>query len=212
MVATMTSAGSVAPRRPHSSPSRARRRSEVRTSPSHSRTPSRGRASRRTRAASASEARPASCPADPGELGVGLVAAPPVEPLVVDRELHAAAAQEVRDRDREAGRHERRAHAHALHRAREELELDLVAGQALRDQLAAAELLAQDALDVGRGRREAVGLQDVRQHDPAAVVLGVEERVADGDRELVAQLGRAQRVADDEDVGHAVTPASWRRT
>ena len=52
-------------------------------------------------------------------------------------------------------------------------------GRPCGDQLAAAELLAQDALDVGRGRREAVGLQDVRQHDPAAVVLGVEERVAD---------------------------------
>ena len=150
--------------------------------------------------------------ADPGELGVRLAAAAQVEALVVDLELHAASAQEVGDREREPGRDTRRAHAHALDRAREELELDLVAREALGDELPAAELLAEDPLDVGSGGRQAVGLQHVGEHDPAAVVLGVEERVSDGDRQLVAQLGRAQRVAVDQDVGHAATPARWRRT
>ena len=38
--------------------------------------------------------------------------------------------------------------------------------------------------------------------DAAAADLGVEERVADVDRDLVPQLRRAEGVADQEHVGH----------
>ena len=38
--------------------------------------------------------------------------------------------------------------------------------------------------------------------DPPAADLGVEERVADVDRNLVAKLRQAERVADQEDIWH----------
>ena len=49
---------------------------------------------------------------------------------------------------------------------------------------------------------DAVDLEHVGEDRAAAVGLEVEERVADPERDLVAQLGRAQRVAADEDRGH----------
>ena len=48
----------------------------------------------------------------------------------------------------------------------------------------------------GACARDAVDLEHVGEDDPAAIGLEVEERVADRERHLVAQLGRAQRVAD----------------
>ena len=60
---------------------------------------------------------------------------------------------------------------------------------------------------------DAVDLEHVGEDRPAAVDLEVEERVADPERDLVAQLGRAQRVAADEDRGHqASLPISERST
>ena len=99
------------------------------------------------------------------------------------------------------------------HGADVELAIDLLARQPFGDQLVAAELLAEQALELRRLLGDAVDLEHVGEHRPAAIGLEVEERVADPERHLVAQLGRAQRVAADEDRGHqASLPISERST
>ena len=41
---------------------------------------------------------------------------------------------------------------------------------------------------------------------PGAVALQVDERIGNPERDLVPELGRAERVADDQDVGHRLDP------
>ena len=99
------------------------------------------------------------------------------------------------------------------HGAEVQLAIDLLVGQPLGDELVAAELLAEQALELRRLLGDAVDLEHVGEDRPAAIDLEVEERVADPERDLVAQLGRAQRVAADEDRGHqASLPISERST
>src|SRR3954467_1674683 len=95
---------------------------------------------------------------------------------------------------------------------RAELEVDLVAGHAGRDELVEPELLAQHQLDIRHGAREPGALEAVRQPDAPAAGLGVEERVADRERDLVAHRGRALGVAVEEDVvGHGFTARTSRK-
>jgi hypothetical protein len=44
--------------------------------------------------------------------------------------------------------------------------------------------------------------------EPATVAFAVEERVGHGDRHLVAHLGGAHRVGEDQNVGHVLDPIS----
>ena len=83
-----------------------------------------------------------------------------------------------------------------------ELEHDLPALQALREELVRTEVLERDDLQVRRVLPNARDLEGVEDRDPAIALLGVQEGIRDRHRDLVAQLGRANRVAVDQDVGH----------
>ena len=99
------------------------------------------------------------------------------------------------------------------HGADVQLAVDRSVGQPLGDQLVAAELLAEQTLELRRLLGDAVDLEHVGEDRPAPIDLEVQERVADPERHLVAHLGRAQRVAADEDRGHqASLPISERST
>ena len=86
---------------------------------------------------------------------------------------------------------------------RGDLELDLPPLESLGEQLVAPELLQRHDLQAGRVLAHARNLERVEDDDAAPVLLGVQERVRDQHRHLVAQLWRAHRVAVDQDVGHA---------
>ena len=151
--------------------------------------------------------------ADAGQLRVGLAAPALDEELVVGGQLDALGPQAIGHREREVGRHHGRGDPQLARGAEVELAVDLLVRQALGDELVATELLAEQALELGRLLGDAVDLEHVGEDRPAAVGLEVEERVADPERDLVAQLGRAQRVAADEDRGHqASLPISERST
>ena len=128
------------------------------------------------------------------------------------RQLDALGAQAVGHGEREVGRHHGRGDPELAHGADVELAVDRPGRQALRDEVVATELLAEQALEVGGLLGDAVDLEHVGQHRAAAVGLEVEELVADPERDLVAQLGRAQRVAADEDRGHQASPPSSERS
>src|SRR2546422_5844621 len=91
-----------------------------------------------------------------------------------------------------------------------ELQLDLPALLALRVKLVQAELLERDDLEVRRLLAHARDLQRVEDHRTAAALLCVEEPVRDRNRNLVAELGRPERVAVDQNVGHEADPNSAR--
>ena len=76
--------------------------------------------------------------------------------------------------------------------AQHDLELDLVAREALRVELVEAELLQRHDLELGRRLGDPVQLEGARDDVPVAVALRVQERVGNCDRHLVPHLGRAQ--------------------
>ena len=126
--------------------------------------------------------------ADAGQLGVGLAAPALDEELVVGRQLDALGAQAIGHREREVGRHHGRGDPELPHGADVQLAIDRLPGQPLGDELVAPELLAEQALELGRVAGDAVDLEHVGEHRPAAIGLEVEKRVADPERHLVAHL------------------------
>jgi hypothetical protein len=150
---------------------------------------------------------------DARQLGIGLAAPALDEQLVVGRELDALGAQAIGHCERKVGWHHGRGDPELPHGADVELAIDRLPGQSLGDELVAAELLTEQALELRRLPGDAVDLEHVGEDRPAAVGLQVEEGVADPERHLVAHLGGAQRVADDEQRGHqASLPTSERST
>ena len=97
--------------------------------------------------------------ADAAELHVGLVAAPVLERLVVDAEVHARGPQPLGERDRELPRHARTPDPDALDRTGRDLEQDPLRGPAGGDELVSPERLGRELLDVRRGGRHAIGLE-----------------------------------------------------
>jgi hypothetical protein len=151
--------------------------------------------------------------ADAGQLGIGLAAPALDEEVVVGRQLNALGAQAIGRCEREVGRHHGRGDPEPFDGADVQLAVDRLPGQPRGDELVAPELLTEQALELGRIARDAVDLEHVGQHHPAAIGLEVEKRVADPERHLVAHLRGAQRVADDEHGGHqASLPISERST
>ena len=133
--------------------------------------------------------------------------------VVVGGQLDPLGAQAIGHREREVGRHEGVGDPELAHGADVQLAVDRFVGQPLGDQLVAAELLAEQTLELRRLPGDAVDLEHVGEDRPAPIDLEVQERVADPERHLVAHLGRAQRVAADEDRGHqASLPISERST
>jgi hypothetical protein len=134
---------------------------------------------------------------------LGLVLRPPApgELLDVGAQLDAVRAQAVGQRDRQLRRHHGDVQLEARAEPRAQLELDLRARHPGRDEVVEAELVPEHELDVGRDAGDPVALEQVRQHHPAVAALGVQERVADRERDLVAEGGRALGVAVDENGG-----------
>ena len=140
------------------------------------------------------------CATDAGELGSGLDAAAAVEALAVGRQLHARRAQPVGEDHREAPRDDRLLDPEAAHRANGDLVVDLPPRHPAPPQLVEPELFQRMQLEVPQPVQQR-GLHRA-DHDVAGPVrLDVQERVADGPRHLVAQLRRADRVGEDDDVG-----------
>ena len=106
----------------------------------------------------------------------------------------------VGEADRERRWHCSLLHPEAMSRPNGDLELDLLARQALVVQLVEAELLGRDRLELRNDRLDPVELE--RGHDDVllAVPLGVEKWVRNRDRHLVPHLRRPQRIRVDQDV------------
>jgi hypothetical protein len=141
--------------------------------------------------------------ADPIDLGAVLDPAALDEKLALRRELDAVRTQVVGQLQREGGRDNRLLDAHLLDCTQRDLQRDLPVLLAGLRQLVEAE----------RNRRDQRGIDarvldprplEVRDHDvAAAVLLHVEEGIAECERHLVAELGVPNCVAVHEYVGHA---------
>ena len=130
------------------------------------------------------------------------------QPLV-DDELDARGAERVGVPERERRRARRASAGRATATWRTTLVGgDLVEVDAVADQVVDRERLRVDDLDRRVDDGDAVALDAPDDRDAAPADLGVQERVDDVDRDLVAQLGAAVRVADDQDVRHGVSLAA----
>jgi hypothetical protein len=142
-------------------------------------------------------------PADALELGVVLDAAALIEELAVGRQLEAVRAQVLREHERERVRDRRVRDADLLHAAKRQFERDLPVLEAGVEQFVQPEPERRDQLGVDacllEPRPFEVGDDDVLP----PVDLRVQERVAERERHLVPELRMANRVAVDQDVGHA---------
>ena len=145
--------------------------------------------------------------ADAGHLGGGLVAPALGERPGVGDELDPGRTQAIGDPDRELRRDDRVADAQPLDRADAQLLLDLERRAAVGDQLVAAEVFVQQALEVGGVAGDSPVLERVGDHHAPAVGFEVQERIADRDRHLVTELRPAVRVAPDQQV-HGVKLAT----
>src|SRR5262249_32610885 len=146
-------------------------------------------------------ARPLRVP-DATELGLVLRPAPRLEELPVGRDLDAVPPQVVRNLERERRRHRGALDAELRACTASDLELDLGPPLPGRVQLVLAELGGREDLELGRVLANAWNFKSVDRNRSAPVLLEVEERVADRNRNLVPKLGRPNRVAADENVGH----------
>ena len=129
----------------------------------------------------------------PASCALGLHAPPEVEGLGVDGQLDPRAAQLVGPREREVGRHDRRLEPQLAARAQVDLDLGVEEADALLEQRVEAERERVEHLDAEPERLDAVALQHADHRDLAAVVLGVEERVEDVERERVEEVGGRAR-------------------
>ena len=140
----------------------------------------------------------------PVELGALLHATPPGHGLVVDGEGDPVGAQPVGDRHREVTGDDRVADAQLPDRPQHDLALGLQPGHPLLDQGAHPELDEVEHLGVGQHGGDPVAFEPGGEDRRAAVDLGEQQAVADGDGNLVAHRRRALGVAVQEQGGHAV--------
>ncbi len=135
------------------------------------------------------------------KLGVRLDATALVEELAPSLDLDLVRAQVVGDLERKVARSDRRPNVGGAAGAKHQLGRQLVPAQPLLHELVEPQLLERhrlDAVDVAQPRH----LERAHVHRARPVPLDVHERVRDCDGHLVAQLGRADRVAEDDYVGH----------
>ena len=78
--------------------------------------------------------------------------------------------------------------------------------ETLRVQLVDPDLLERMHDDVARDAADPGHLHRADVDVPDAVALQVDEGIGNPERHLVPKLGRAKRVADDQDVGHRLDP------
>ena len=150
----------------------------------------------------------------PVELGGRLQPAPADELVVVDRQLEAVRAHVVGEEQRELRAGPTAAVMPSSRAARSASSASMYEPVVLGgDQLVAAERRRIDDLDAVRGDVDGVEHRD--RGDAAAVVLQVEERVADPGRDLVEERRRrlGRRVDQDGDgitSSRASTSGTWR--
>jgi hypothetical protein len=135
------------------------------------------------------------------------------ELLLVDRQLDPIRPQVVGDEERELGWDGRGADAELPRGAQGDLGLDLEPAQALLDQLVVAERGRVEDLDAVLFDLERV--EDRDRGRAAAVVLQVEERVADPGGDLVEEGRRDVGRPEDQDGDgitsrRASTSGTWR--
>ena len=114
--------------------------------------------------------------------------------------LDVGLAQMVAECDRELRRHDRLLDPERLDHAAAQLAVDLAGGSAAADQLIAAELVPEQALEIRCSAGDPIDLERVGQHRTTVAGLQIQERVADRDRHLVAHRRRGPRVAVDENI------------
>ncbi len=83
-----------------------------------------------------------------------------------------------------------------------DLELDLPPFLALSEELIGAKLLERNDLELRRVLADTRDLERMQDRNTPAALLRIEERVRNGNRHFMPKLGRANRVAVDQDVGH----------
>jgi hypothetical protein len=125
-----------------------------------------------------------------------------VEEPLIDDEFDAVGPKPVGDPEREPVGHQGAREAQRGDHPRELGRKELVRIEPVTKELLEREGLAGDQLDRGVDERDPVAFHAPHDGDPPAPDLGVEKRVTDVDRHLVAQFRQANRVADQQDVGH----------
>ena len=141
---------------------------------------------------------------DPGELVLVLHAPPLVEEALVRGQLDPVRAQVVGVLEREAAGRRRALEAELLAGTEVELAVELVVVEPPLQQRVDARVLERQHLEIGAELGDPAGLERADDDRALAADLRVEERIGNGERHLVAELRRADRVGDDQDVGHGV--------
>ena len=129
------------------------------------------------------------CDSDALELDRRLRAPPQLDCCIVDGQDDPVLAQAVAEPQRKVGRDDRLADADLPHGAELDLTARFVHRQAALDELLVAELEVVQQLGVGQLTLYAVRLEARSQDVQSPVDLGVEQRIADRDRNLVPQRG-----------------------
>ena len=137
----------------------------------------------------------------PVELGAGLDTAARVEDRLVDRQLDARRAGAGRGARPGTCAARRRCVSPAwAHGPGRPFEPDLEPAEVLRVELVDPDLLERVHGDVAAEPANPIDLHRADVDVPGAVALEVDEGVGNAERHLVAQLRRAERVADDQDI------------
>src|SRR6185503_3837951 len=140
------------------------------------------------------------------ELEGALPSSAVVEQPLVDDELDTRLAQGIGEPDGELARHARAPEAQGLGLPDDVGRCEVVEVDAVADEVVDGEGLRVENVDRRIDGCDAVAFDAPRYRDAPAAHLGVEQHVDDVDGDLVAQLGAALRVTEDQDVGHAVEP------
>ena len=149
---------------------------------------------------------------DPLELAGRLDAAAVVEVPLVDRQLDAVCPERIRVPEGKGRRHHRVAKPERARDPHRDRRRDVVVVDAVTYEVVVRERLDRDDLDGRVDRGDAVSLDAPDDRDAPPVELDVAKGIADRHRDLVPQLGRADGVADQEDVRHRRKPNRRRRT
>jgi hypothetical protein len=137
------------------------------------------------------------------ELGARLDAPAGLDGLAVDLDRDARASQLVGQRHGQVGGHRRALDPPPLHGAQRDLELRLLARPAVNEHLEEPQLLAQHHVGVGERVGDPGRLEQAGEDRRAAVLHDDEQRVDDLQRHLVPHRRIPDRVAVEQDRGHA---------
>ena len=150
--------------------------------------------------------------ADARQLGLGLDAPTLVEEALVGLELDPVRAQVVRVAEREGRGRDGALDAEVPAGVEVELPLVRVRIEAAPEQLVDADVLERQHFEAGAELRDPAGLERADDDGAFSGDLRIEERIGDGERHLVPELRRADRVRDDQHVGHRRDPRGSMRS